>query len=154
MYCVCLRRWVTNTSWITSRVSYNRQKMLYFENTCVHPRILVGYVLLMFSVFCMCLSSPCVLCINLFCKVNSWFPLRFSLTSIYKTANCLLKLSSKIKCTIIKIFAYSVCVRKIWWSMHPNLPLYQQIMWPHRWCMFSWRMPTWIYRCYLQYRYV
>ena len=66
---------------------------LPFASSWVHPRCLVESVLLIFLVFCvvlwfflLCLSSSCILCVQLFqCLwiVHSWLPLRFSLRFIF-----------------------------------------------------------------------
>ena len=57
---------------------------LPFVSTRIHPHVLVGSVVHLFSVVFACvLSSSCVLCVQC-CQwiliVHSWLPLRFSLT--------------------------------------------------------------------------
>ena len=72
---------------VTRRVSYKRQELL---TNCEHlssPLFLVGFVLLIFLVFCVVfyLSSLCVLstqCCQYIWIVHSWLPLPFSLPFI------------------------------------------------------------------------
>ena len=67
-------------------------------NTSRIPRFIPGFSWVPFCLCFLCFLCAClrpVYCaptvLSVFLHVNSWLPLRFSLTSIYKIANCLLK---------------------------------------------------------------
>jgi hypothetical protein len=73
-------------------------------NTSRTPGYIPGFRWVPFCLCFLCFVCVClrpVSCVptvvSVFLHVNSWLPLRFSLRSIYKTANCLLMVLCKIK---------------------------------------------------------
>jgi hypothetical protein len=100
--------------WVARCVSYKKHM--------VHPRFLVGSMLLIFVIFlCVCflfcLSSSCVLCTKS-CKFlsigHSWFSLRFSLAFIYRYIVCkwgkwIKRKGTEISVNSLWLFHFTTC---------------------------------------------
>ena len=73
--------------WATRRVSYKKQELLTFASTWVHPRFLVGSVLLIFLAFCvvlLCVSTFWVPC----CHVRYDFRIKTMFGSSLRPVVC------------------------------------------------------------------